>query len=316
MNKAKNDMFPGCKTLNILRGRCEYECKYCYMKFGKLKELSEYKEPYHIAEKALRERIPKSAQIIFTGSTTDIFAPKAGDLTYAVLDRTNDSDVPPGVTWLFQTKNPKCYDETLFHLPKNAILGTTIETDLYPEYRKISKAPLPENRILSLRSFAMSIRRRQKFSITAETYETPAGELPVFQPTEREFPQKIMVNIEPAIQFDVDNFLKQLIWLNPEYLSIGAETCGVFKRLRIPQPNYYDVYDLLHELAHSGSKTQIYVKSNIYRLANKNDRGDFMRMLRELISHHGVIVQGDPTCQQQEFFLTPEKVVDEQLSLL
>lgn len=315
MNKAKRDMFPGCKTLNIIRGKCAYNCVYCYMKFGKLKELSEYKEPYHIAEKAIKERIPKSAKLVFTGSTTDIFAPEAGDLTYAVLDRTNDSDVPPGVTWLFQTKNPKAYNDMLYHLPKNAILGTTIETDLYPAYRQISKAPLPEDRILSLRSLAMSIRRRQKFSIDAGKFETPAEDL-LFQPVEREFPQKIMVNIEPAIKFDVENFLKQLIWLSPEYLSIGAETCGVFKRLKVPQPEYYEVYDLLHELSHATDKIQIYVKSNIYRLARKNERGEFMLLLRRLISDHGVIVQGDPTCQQQDFFIEEGKTSDNQLSLL
>lgn len=279
MNTSKGDMFPNCKTLNIIRGKCQYGCKYCYMKFGQMAKLREYQKAYHISQRAMSERIPNTKKLMFIGSTIDMWAPEAEDMVWHVLDRICEEEVSDEITWLFQSKNPKGYEECLHYMPKRAILGITLETSSDYGYKHVSNAPPPVQRAADAAALSGYMMRRG-------------------------FPQKIMINIEPAMHWNLDEFLQMLLAIRPTFISIGAETKGYFKKEHIPQPTAIEAWELMHECAHREIGHQLYIKRNIYLLSPTQHRKEHILKNRELISHHGVIVQGDPTCQNQEFFST------------
>ncbi len=132
----------------------------------------------------------------------------------------------PENEYLFQTKNPDRFHGFLGSFPKNSILGTTIETN-YSLNPRITKAPDTIDRAL-----AMAIIRGIKK----------------------------MVSIEPIMDFDLHKMLTWLKAIDPDFISIGADS----KRNNLPEPSAEKIDDLLVKLR--DITNDVVIKSNMDRL--------------------------------------------------
>jgi len=122
-------------------------------------------------------------------------------------------------TYLFQTKNPRRFFSFCF--PKDCIWGTTIETN---RELNISKAP--------------NILIREEF----------IGRIP-----------RIMISIEPILDFDLGPMINLIEGLRPEFVSIGADSKGH----NLPEPSPDKVKTLIEELK---KFTEVKIKDNLKRL--------------------------------------------------
>jgi DNA repair photolyase len=174
-------------TWNVVKGQCEHDCQYCYMKrFGKLK-------PVRFDEKEMKRDLG-SSNIIFVGSSNDIFSNNTpSEWIIKILQHCREYD---SNKYLFQTKNPERFQEFLHLFPTNTILGTTIETN---RDHQISKAPTPEERSKAMQKlFQLARLSRCNF--------------------ER------MVTIEPILDFDMPALYALIYQTHPHWVNIGADS--------------------------------------------------------------------------------------------
>lgn len=186
LNPPSGNMYPWAYTTNPIGGRCQHECSYCYV--GRLRQrgLKKYDGKPFLDEKwfKLNLKIP-DRYILFVQSCGDLFGSWIPDLWIRqILERIREF---PETTFLLQTKNPIRFLE--FNIPKNCILGTTIETNR--DY-KLTKAPSPKERFLAMK------------------------ELPIYIET--------MISNEPVIDFDLAVMLAWMGVLRPKFVSVGADS--------------------------------------------------------------------------------------------
>ena len=126
---------------------------------------------------------------IFVCAQNDLFADAIpADVIKRVLDHCNNY---PENKYLIQTKNPSRYLSYQRYLPKNFILGTTIESNrTYPE---MGDTLSPFDRADCLGSVALMGNKR-------------------------------FVTIEPVLDFDVVQFADLLNRCNPRWINIGADS--------------------------------------------------------------------------------------------
>lgn len=134
LNKQRGNMYGFVTdTWNPIRGRCEHNCKYCFMipmNPGKLR----------LDSKTLKDNLGDD-RYIFVGSSTDMFAEEVPtEWIKEVLIKCNEYTNK----YLFQTKNPKRFYEFMSLFPKDSILTTTIESDIN---HMISLAPSIKERV-------------------------------------------------------------------------------------------------------------------------------------------------------------------------
>lgn len=227
MNKVQkaSQMYPWCThTINFIKGTCEYDCLYCYIKTI-VKRFGIKQKPPYLDEKELDTNLGKD-NIIFVGSSIDMFAKGIPKLWIELIlqhCRRHDN------TYLFQSKNPGRFMEFIEPVnkfPKKTILGTTLESDID---HKISKAPSP------------TIRMNDMVQIPADF--------------------KKMVSIEPIMDFDLDVFIKYIESIDPEYVSIGADSKG----MHLKEPSKEKIEKLIQEIK---KLTKIKIKRNLNRLLN------------------------------------------------
>jgi len=130
--------------------------------------------------------------IIFVGSSCDMFAEEISeDWIRKTLEHCNKFNN----TYLFQSKNPHRFlkAEFLRLMPLDAYLGTTIETN-----RDFNLDTIPNQ---SQRYFAMELLKQQ-------------------------LNRKVMVSIEPVMDFDVDILSMWINNINPDFVSVGADSKG------------------------------------------------------------------------------------------
>jgi len=158
---------------------------------------------------------------IFVGSSTDMFAD--GVPTLWISNVINKCCHYQENTYLFQSKNPIRFIGFLPQFPKQSILGTTIESDI--DYADISFAP--------------SVKER---------YEVMSH-----------INFRKMVSIEPIMNFDVDRFVLMIKIIQPEFVSIGADSCTS----NLPEPTPKKVHELISRLQEF---TVVKIKENLNRL--------------------------------------------------
>ncbi|GAG66453.1 unnamed protein product, partial [marine sediment metagenome] len=128
LNKVKGNMYSffnnypfkganrGC-TWNPIKGKCPHDCSYCFMKRFPQKEL-------RLDEKCFKDNLGRD-RYIFVGSSTDMWG------THINQDWIRDVLIHcykyPDNQYFFQSKNPERF--SVFKLPDNFIICTTIETD-------------------------------------------------------------------------------------------------------------------------------------------------------------------------------------------
>ena len=187
-------------TWNPIKGECtKHNCSYCYMKKFKVGKL-------RFDEKALFDNLGKE-NFIFCGSSTDMWAGNVpAEWIVLVLSRCNEC---PENTYLFQTKNPKRFEEFLPILPPKTILATTIESNR--DY-KVSSAPSPLKRAEDF----MAIDWKRK-----------------------------MISVEPLMDFDLEAMTTIIKNIKPEFVSIGADS----QKHNLQEPSPEKVKKLIDELA-------------------------------------------------------------------
>lgn len=185
-----------------------------------------YMKIYHQPELHLDVREFKTNlghhNFIFVGSSCDMWAEAIPNEWIAwALKHCRDNDAYN--KYLFQTKNPARFEKWLGMFPDDIILGTTIETNRI--YHHISQAPNSLN--------------RKKAMV----------ELPLLK----------MVSIEPIIDFDLDDMVRWIKDIAPEFVSIGADSKGH----KLPEPPAEKVQRLVEELQ---GFTTVKIKGNLKRL--------------------------------------------------
>lgn len=213
-------------TWNTVKGNCEHDCSYCYMKkinhrFGK-------DIPAWFDEKELSVKLGKGKKI-FVGSSNDLFANAISD---EWIFKTIEHCLKyPENEYVFQTKNPQRLHnnrglrEKLFEL-KNVILGSTIESNR--NYKEITKGcESPGNRARAL-NFLQNYMR-------------------------------IYITIEPIMDFDLKELKDMLKYINPFQINIGADSGNN----NLPEPTKEKVMQLIEGL---NEFTIIHNKSNLKRL--------------------------------------------------
>jgi len=111
--------------------------------------------------------------------------------------------------YLFQSKNPKRFNEFVPLFPSWTTLGTTLETNRDTSF--ISSAPCPVARFMAF----SEIKNFEK-----------------------------MVSIEPIMDFDLEEFLSMFKIIKPKFVSIGADS----KNNNLPEPSKEKVELLIKEL--------------------------------------------------------------------
>jgi len=138
----------------------------------------------HLDEKEFKTDLGKG-NYIFIGSSTDIFAK---DVPVGWHDRIFKyiKQYPQNI-YLFQSKNPWNMHGCEKHMPSDAVVATTIETN------------------------------REEYHSNAGTMEGRATGLSVFY-------HKKLLTIEPIIDFDLREMLQLIDTAKPNRIAIGADT--------------------------------------------------------------------------------------------
>jgi len=129
----------------------------------------------------------------------------------------------PDNKYLFQSKNPARFAEFIGEFPPEFMLGCTIETNrLYPT---ISKAP------------------------TTFYRKEAMANIPFLK----------MISIEPILDFDLDDLVRWIKQIAPEFVSIGADS----QNHHLPEPPASKVKALIEALQ---GITTVKIKDNLKRL--------------------------------------------------
>ncbi len=244
LNRRTGNMFKFCThTWNPIRGRCEFVCRYCYVRawyarFGRKLDWTVRLDEEELERTRLtdgRSKPPKR-RTIFVGSAIDMWHPRIpADWIHRVLRKCREN---PRNAYLFLTKNPVRYIEMRDDLVlRNQILGVTIETS--GSTHRISNAPPPLERV-------------KAFSAVRSD--------PVF--AQVGVRTRFLVVIEPIMSFDLYDLLGMIKMCRPDAVAIGAYT-GIVKNA-VPEPSGEMVRELIHMLRVDG--TTVLVKQNAKRL--------------------------------------------------
>jgi len=134
LNTSKGNMYDFIThTWNTVKGKCEHDCFYCYMKKFKNQRACRFDE------KELKTDLG-SGNFIFVGSSNDLFA-NSNPVNW--IDETLLHCAQFDNDYLFQSKNPARIQEMTNYLPSKSVICTTIETNrFYPEIMNNSPKPL------------------------------------------------------------------------------------------------------------------------------------------------------------------------------
>ena len=222
LTKSRGNMYSwATHTWNPIRGACPHSCSYCYMK--SMPGYAMMKKEIRVVEDELMHGHGKW-KTIFVCSGIDMFCDAVPEeMIRRVLQFASRYDNE----YLFQSKNPVRFLEFVNQFPARTILGTTIETNREELIEEVSKAP----RVL-YRATAMK-RVPDKF--------------------------KKMVSIEPIMDFDPPEMFKLINYIQPGFVSIGADSKGH----GLKEPSKEKIKKLMGRLS---NYTSIYKKKNLSRL--------------------------------------------------
>jgi len=227
MRKQKGNMYEFIDyTWNPLAGECIHDCEYCYVKNSSISSNPKYQGKPRVVAKELKEKLGNN-NAIFVCSANDLFAENVDKNTInKVLEKTREKQktlTQKPNTYYFQTKNPQRFHEYIDKFPENSVLTTTIETNR--EYG-ISKAPAVAERKKAMEK----IKKHRK-----------------------------MITIEPVIDFDLNIFARWLNEINPDKITIGADS----KNCGLPEPSASKIKSLINNI---DKEVNIYIKSNLKRI--------------------------------------------------
>jgi len=220
--KKKGNMYQtAIKTWNPFKG-CRFNCKYCLTSFQlqAKRQKQDCKKCYnyepHVHLDRLDDTLPNTGymQFIFACSSGDISFCKTEDFEL-ILDRIRNE---PNKTFLLQSKNPATFKRV--NLPKNLIIGTTIETNRDALCNAICKAPPPSKRYKDL----LAIKHHAK-----------------------------MMTLEPIMEFDHKTLVKWVKKINPVMVWLGYNSYRFDNGKHVlPEPELEKVKELYFALGEFG----------------------------------------------------------------
>lgn len=210
LTKSKGNMYDFVDYhWNVIKGRCEFDCVYCYVKSSP--RFKNYKVSCYLDANELKTNLGKD-RTIFVGSKTDMWGLWVTDeQIQIVLEKCAGF---PLNTFYFQTKNPVRYFKFLDVLETLDLfyLGTTVETDCYGNL-KISIAPSIPSRVDAISG------------LSAKGLKT-------------------FVTIEPIMSFNLKVLLEYIRIMNPNFVTIGSDSKGH----NLPEPVWPEVQRLIENL--------------------------------------------------------------------
>ena len=221
-------MFPFItKMWNPLGGECLHGCSYCWAQgprgLAKQHKMAKYQGEPRLIEKELQRQFT-SDDFVFACDMLDLFGDWVpSDLIKKVLSKIANSPA----TFLLLDKNPKRYWELLDFLPKNVVLGCTIESNR--DYPALSKAPDQVERI-----YWMTQLSRLQGSLLRN---------------------RLFFSIEPVLDFDLMYFRYLLIDMKPWAVAVGYDNYAN----HLPEPPLAKTMQLIEHLEKAGIK--VYRKS-------------------------------------------------------
>lgn len=199
LNKSVGNMYEFVThTWNPVKA-CNFDCKYCY-----IKSLKNYSLEPRFSERELNTNLGDD-RFIFVGSMCDLFG---GWIHSEWIKKVIRQCLFFDNHYLFQSKNPRRFNEFLKLFPAKTILGTTIETNR--ETGNISKAPSTYER-----AYAMQNIRFDK-----------------------------EVTIEPILDFDLDELVLMIETIQPKFVAIGADSKGH----NLDEPSPQKITNLIKEI--------------------------------------------------------------------
>lgn len=235
-------MYPWIEyTWNPLAGACLHDCEYCYVKAlaKRFKTIAnKYTGEIRIDEKALNTKPPRN-RTIFICSMNDLFAsgvPK--EYILRILGKTKEWDDGSRI-FLFQSKNPIRMVDFANYYPKNAIFGTTIESN-----------------------FDLVKTNAPSVTVRAEHMTAVSGMVSHYR--RKGYNWKVMVSIEPILRFEPDDLADMIRKIGPDFVSIGADS----KKNNLDEPDGWSIAMLVRELR---KFTEVYLKKNLSRLVALGD---------------------------------------------
>jgi len=155
-------MFPFITcTWNPLGGECKHGCRYCWARaLAEKYDMKKYQGEPRLYQREL-EREFKPGDFVFVCDMLDLFGEWVGRIEIlAILDVIRNT---PEANFLLLTKNPRRYLEFLDIMPENAVLGCTVESDVYAP--DVSAAPHPCDRFNAMAMVADIVENRLFFSV-------------------------------------------------------------------------------------------------------------------------------------------------------
>lgn len=145
MNKTNGNMYSYIdRTYNPIKGICNHDCVYCYMK--SMRRRFRQDATLRLDEKELKVALG-SGQFFFVGSSTDVFAHNVPSVWItSVLNHLYEF---PDNIYQLQSKNPKRFLEfvnhPLFQNKNRVVFCTTLESDI--DHIGVSQAPAIMDRV-------------------------------------------------------------------------------------------------------------------------------------------------------------------------
>jgi len=236
LNKPSGNLYLWCYSWNPVGGECPHACGYCYVS-GKIGPWmarmgnKKYFGPPRLIEKEFKTKlVVPDGFIVFVQSCGDLFAqeiPAAWILR--VFRRIRKF---PYTTFLLQTKNPGRFFEFEDSIPENCILGTTLESN---RDIAVTKAPCVKERAYT-------------FMVLSEDRD-PRGNKTY----------RLMISIEPIMDFDLETLVDWIRQIAPEFVSIGADSGGN----NLPEPSAEKLTGLIEYLK---KFTEVRLKDNLKRI--------------------------------------------------
>ena len=210
---------------SFLGGECPHGCKYCYVGTSPSGRPPRYCGNTRLIEAEFKYGYSfKTPQVVFIEHMQDLFAK---DVSTECIERVlAHCNKWPKNTYVFQTKNPVRFFDFLDKLPLNAILGTTVESNIW--YEAMGKAPLPFERIRAMINIPTRFKR--------------------------------FLTLEPIMRFDLNVLTRWVTDVNPDFINLGADS----KDNGLVEPTVTEIMALVAELHKNG--IELREKENLARL--------------------------------------------------
>ena len=230
------------QNLNPIYVPCS-NCIYCYM-IPLIKRVPDKFELGFFIKRLEAKRNMKN-KTFFIETNCDIFNKNVPNKWIWDTIRYIDKYYDKSNTYCMLTKFPERYLDFIDFIPKDWLLGLTLETNYKELIRMYSKAPLPHERYKSMQK----VREQHK---------------------------NIYVMVEPILDFDRGFFYNLLISLDAKYYLFGANS---LKSIKLKEPNSDKLRTLINKLKMQNKI--VIIKDNMKRLGIETKIGYLKKNLSD-----------------------------------